>query len=100
LTYLQISRASAAVGEKIMTTTEPVRNTAAYKVFADTLVDAFDDSGSAKHAGFEEKEARRKRRQARLAKAGLTGIAGKGKERVKANPEYEKAPFTISTAHH
>jgi hypothetical protein len=56
-------------------------------VFSDTIVDALDDSGSAKHAGFEEKEARRARRQARLAKAGVAGIAGKGKARVKANPE-------------
>jgi import inner membrane translocase subunit TIM44 len=69
-------------------TTEPIRNTAAYKVFADTIVDAFDDSGSAKHAGFEEKEERRRRRQLRLEKAGVSGgIAGKGKERVKVNPE-------------
>ena len=39
-------------------------------------MDALDDSGSAKHAGFEEKEARRKRRQMRLEKAGKkAGIA-------------------------
>jgi len=35
-------------------------------------VDALDDSGSAKHAGFEDKEARRQRRQKRLEKAGLS----------------------------
>lgn len=86
-----ISRASAAVGDKIYTSTEPIRNTAAYKVFSETIVDALDDSGSAKHAGFEEKEARRKRRQLRLAKAGVSGIAGKGKERVKANEEAGQA---------
>lgn len=71
----------------IASTTEPIRNTAAYKTLAETLVDALDDSGSAKHAGFEEKEARRKRRQARLAKAGRDSITGQG-TRVKANPEY------------
>ena len=65
--------------------TEPIRNTAAYKVFADTLVDALDDSGTAKHAGFEEKEARRKRRALRLAKAGKEGRI---RQRVTANPEY------------
>ena len=37
------------------------------------MLDALDDSGSAKHAGFEEKEARRKRRQVRLEKAGKKG---------------------------
>lgn len=49
-------------------------------------MDALDDSGSAKHAGFEEKEARRARRQARLAKAGKQGgIAARG--RTHADPE-------------
>ena len=83
---LKVSRASAAVSERIATSTEPIRNTVAYKAFADTIVDALDDSGSAKHAGLEEKETRRKRRQARLSKAGI-GSMGKGKVRVKADPE-------------
>jgi import inner membrane translocase subunit TIM44 len=84
----QLGRATASTAEWASRTTEPLRNTAAYKVFADTIVDALDDSGSLKHAGFEEKEARRARRTARLAKAGVSGIAGKGKQRVKANPEW------------
>ena len=66
--------------------TEPIRKTAAYKTLAETLVDALDDSGSAKHAGFEEKEARRLRRQKRLAKAGRA--SGLGPSRIVANPEY------------
>ena len=41
-----------------------------YKTFAETVVDAHDDSGTAKHAEFEDKEARPARRQMRLAKAG------------------------------
>lgn len=49
------------------------------------MVDALDDSGSAKHAGFEEKEARRLRRQKRLAKAGKERI---GRGRVKEDLEY------------
>ena len=81
----QISRATAAVSSTIATTTEPIRNTAAYKTLAETLVDALDDSGTAKHAGFEEKEARRARRQLRLAKAGKEGRI---KARVAANPEF------------
>jgi import inner membrane translocase subunit TIM44 len=68
-----ISRATNTLSSTIAHTTEPIRNTAAYKTLADTLVDALDDSGSAKHAGFEDKEARRKRRQRRLEKAGLSG---------------------------
>ncbi|KAK7686448.1 hypothetical protein QCA50_010672 [Cerrena zonata] len=82
-----ISRASAAVSNTIATTTEPIRNTAAYKTLSETLVEALDDSGSAKHAGFEEKEARRKRRQARLAKAGKYSMTS----RVKADPEAGEA---------
>lgn len=67
-----ISRATNAVSSTLEKSTEPIRKTAAYKSLAETLVDALDDSGSAKHAGFEEREARRLRRQKRLAKAGLT----------------------------
>ncbi|KAI0629235.1 mitochondria import inner membrane translocase TIM44 subunit [Trametes polyzona] len=78
-----ISRASAALSSTIEKTTEPIRNTAAYKTLSETIADALDDSGTAKHAGFEEKEARRKRRQLRLAKAGKNSIG----HRVKANPE-------------
>ena len=49
-------------------------------------MDALDDSGSAKHAGFEEKEVRRLRRQKRLAKAGKEQGIGRG--RVKEDSEY------------
>ncbi|KAG6329075.1 hypothetical protein ID866_10013 [Astraeus odoratus] len=66
-----ISRATSSLSSTISQTTEPIRNTAAYKTLAETLIDALDDSGSAKHAGFEDKEARRRRRQKRLEKAGL-----------------------------
>jgi hypothetical protein len=47
-----------------------------YKTFAETVIDALDDSGTAKHAGFEDKEACR---HMQLAKAGqraaLTGVS-------------------------
>src|SRR5260221_11784319 len=54
-------------------TTESIRNTAAYKALTEMVIDALDDSGTAKHAGFEEKEAPRARRQMRLAKASTEG---------------------------
>ena len=76
---------TAAVSSTIATMTEPIRNTAAYKTLAETLVDGLDDSGTAKHAGFEEKDVRRARRQLRLAKAGKEGRI---KARVVADPEY------------
>ena len=75
----------------IAQTTEPIRNTAAYKVLSETLVDALDDSGSAKHAGYEEKEARRKRRQIRLAKAGKADRLDSTKRMVE-NPECVLGP--------
>lgn len=77
--------ASSAVASTVSTATEPIRKTEAYKVLADTVLEALDDSGSAKHAGYEEKDARRLRRQKRLAKAGKS--AGIGKARVSENPE-------------
>lgn len=70
-------KASDAVSKSVANATEPIRNTEAYKTLADTVLEALDDSGSVKHAGYEEKETRRKRRQLRLAKAGLSGIAKK-----------------------
>lgn len=82
---IQISRASSALSSTISSTTEPIRNTAAYKTLSETLIDALDDSGSAKHAGFEEKEARRQRRQMRLLKAGKTRP---GPSAMQANPEH------------
>lgn len=84
LPVFQISRASTAVSSTIATSTEPIRNTGAYKALSETITDALDDSGSAKHAGYEAKEERRKRRAKRLAKA---GVAPSSRMRTAANPE-------------
>ncbi|KAH9924703.1 uncharacterized protein B0H18DRAFT_1085392 [Fomitopsis serialis] len=70
-----ISRASAAVSNTIASTTEPIRKTEAYKTLSETW--------ERETCRFEEKEARRKRRQARLAKAGKESIT----RAVKADPE-------------
>lgn len=64
----------------------------AYKTLAETVIDALDDSGSAKHAGFEEKEARRLRRQKRLEKAGRNAGLGPAGSRVVADPEFVSFP--------
>ncbi|KAH7105845.1 import inner membrane translocase subunit tim44 [Auriculariales sp. MPI-PUGE-AT-0066] len=85
-----ISKASSAVASAVSQTTEPIRKTEAYKAFAETIIDALDDSGSAKHAGYEEKEARRARRQARLAKLGKQqgfAAAARARQKVDENPE-------------
>lgn len=76
------------MSERIGSATEPIRNTAAYKELKDTVLDALDDSGTSRHAGYEDKEARRARRQARLTKAGKAGgLAARTSGRVQANPE-------------
>lgn len=62
---------------------------------AETVIDALDDSGSAKHAGFEEKEARRLRRQKRLAKAGRNAGLGPNNYIV-ADPKYIRYFFQFS----
>ena len=61
------------------------------------MIDALDDSGSAKHAGFEEREARRLRRQKRLEKAGRT--AGMGPKRIIADPEFVILPDVFRNTH-
>ncbi|KAG8924415.1 protein translocase subunit [Tulasnella sp. 419] len=82
-----LSKASAAVAKGVSTATAPVRNTAAYKVLAETVLDALDDSVSSKYGGYEEKEARRKRREQRLAKAGRDGGLAARHQRVMPNEE-------------
>ena len=79
----QMRDASSAVASTVSTATEPIRKTEAYKVLAETVLEALDDSGSAKHAGYEEKDRRRERRLKRLAKAGMAGRA----KRTEENPE-------------
>src|SRR5260221_5312315 len=57
----------------ITSTTESIRNTTVYKTLAETVIDVLDDSGMAKHAGSEEKEAQRAQRQMRFTKASKEG---------------------------
>ena len=82
----QIARASSAVAQAAATATAPVRNTATYKAFAESIEEAFED----KYGAYEDKEARRLRREKRLEKAGRLGGIGKEgvRRRVKENPEY------------
>lgn len=83
----KLAKASAAVADTVSTATAPVRNTAAYKALSETVMDALDDSISSKYGGYEEKEARRKRRELRLQKAGRGGGLAARPHRVKADAE-------------
>ncbi|QRV74041.1 mitochondrial import inner membrane translocase subunit TIM44 [Ceratobasidium sp. AG-Ba] len=71
--YQGITRATAAVSSAVATSTEPIRNTEAYKAISEAVAEALDDSGASRYGGYEEKEVRRKLRQKRLAKAGREG---------------------------
>ncbi|KAG8689739.1 protein translocase subunit [Ceratobasidium sp. 395] len=71
--YQGITRATAAVSSAVATSTEPIRNTEAYKAISEAVADALDDSGASRYGGYEEKEIRRELRRKRLAKAGREG---------------------------
>jgi import inner membrane translocase subunit TIM44 len=81
----QLTKTSAAISQGVSTVTAPVRNTAAYKALSESVVEAFEESS--RYGGYEEKEIRRKRREERLRKAGLSGK----RKRVEANPEAGEA---------
>ena len=81
----QLTKTSSAISQGVSTATAPVRNTAAYKALSESVVEAFEESS--RYGGYEEKEIRRKRREERLRKAGLSGK----RKRVEANPEAGEA---------
>ncbi|KGB76097.1 import inner membrane translocase subunit tim44 [Cryptococcus deuterogattii 99/473] len=68
--------------------TAPIRDTKAYKLMAESLEEAFEDESGvgSRYGGYEEKEARRKKREMRAKKAGRTAI-----KRVEENPEAGEA---------
>lgn len=84
----QIYKAGAAVGSAAMTASEPLRSTEAYKAVAAEITEALDDAASnVQHGGYVEKEDRRRRREARLAKAGRATGFGARKVKVEEDPE-------------
>merc|ERR1711939_1186856 len=63
-------------GKAVYDASEPIRDTEAYKVVAASVSEALEDVGSnTRYGGFIEKEARRKRREARLRALGRDGMA-------------------------
>jgi import inner membrane translocase subunit TIM44 len=71
----------------VASSTEPIRNTDAYKAVSEAVAEALDDSGASRYGGYEEKEVRRKLREKRLAKAGMQGGIARSL-RIKEDPEY------------
>lgn len=67
---------------------EPLRSTDAYKAVAAEITEALDDAATnVQHGGYIEKEDRRRRREARLEKAGKAGGLAARKAKVEANLE-------------
>ncbi|TIA88595.1 hypothetical protein E3P99_02495 [Wallemia hederae] len=83
--FRALLRATNATYSAVNSATAPIRDTEAYKTFAETISDALDDTS---RGGYEDREARRLRRQRRLAKAGKDGIA---KKRVKKDEQAGEA---------
>jgi import inner membrane translocase subunit TIM44 len=81
----QLAKTSAAISQGVSTATAPVRNTQAYKALSESVVEAFEESS--RYGGYEEKEVRRKKREERLRKAGLSGK----RKRMALNPEAGEA---------
>jgi len=73
----QLSKASRAVGDAAFTASAPVRDTEAYKAVASEITELLENAANdVQHGGYIDREARRKRRAARLAKIGKeTGMA-------------------------
>jgi import inner membrane translocase subunit TIM44 len=69
----------------VATSTEPIRNTDAYKAISEAVAEALDDSGASRYGGYEEKEVRRKLREKRLSKAGMQGGMARA-QRIKEDP--------------
>lgn len=66
---------------------EPIRQTETYKVVSASVSEVLEDVGSnTRYGGFIEKEARRRRREARLKKLGRDGMA-KRPPKMAENPE-------------
>lgn len=68
--------------------TAPIRDTKAYKLMAESIEEAFEDESGvgSRYGGYEEKEARRRKREMRAKKAGRTAV-----KRVEENPEAGEA---------
>ncbi|SGZ26252.1 BQ5605_C024g09870 [Microbotryum silenes-dioicae] len=83
-----ISASARVVGDAAMTASEPLRKTEAYKAVASEISEAIDSAANnVQHGGYIEKDARRRRREARLEKAGKSGQQGLAARRPKVEED-------------
>ncbi|WWC73315.1 uncharacterized protein I206_107282 [Kwoniella pini CBS 10737] len=97
-----ISAATSRFVSAATSATQPIRDTKTYQVIAESIEDAFDDTTgvSSRYGGYEEKDARRKKRELRAIRAAKAGKVVHKK--VEENPEAGEAlvlsdkPETVS----
>ncbi|BGP41550.1 protein translocase subunit [Rhodotorula kratochvilovae] len=96
-----LSKSARAVGDVALTASAPIRDTDAYKAVASEITELLENAAyDTHHGGYIDREARRRRREARLAKIGRSNEAGMAARRVKVeeNPEAGEALVYHSTA--
>ncbi|GAA5961943.1 hypothetical protein JCM21900_001156 [Sporobolomyces salmonicolor] len=85
-----LSRTSRIVGSAAYTASAPVRDTEAYKAVAAEITDLLENAvHDTQHGGYIDREARVRRREARLAKIGRSREAGMAARKIKVDEDPE-----------
>ncbi|GAA5981373.1 hypothetical protein JCM11641_005298 [Rhodosporidiobolus odoratus] len=83
-----LSKSARAVGDAAYTASAPVRDTEAYKAVAAEITDLLENAANdTMHGGYVDREARRRRRQARLAKIGKSEEGGFAARKLKVEED-------------
>lgn len=94
----QLSKSARAVGDAALTASAPIRDTDAYKAVASEITELLENAAyDTHHGGYIDRDARRRRREARLAKIGRSKEAGMARRmKVEENPECVSRGFLIA----
>ncbi|GAA5932972.1 hypothetical protein JCM3775_005279 [Rhodotorula graminis] len=95
-----LSKSARAVGDAALTASAPIRDTDAYKAVASEITELLENAAyDTHHGGYVDREARRRRREARLAKIGRSREGGMARRmKVEENPEAGEALVYHSSA--
>ncbi|GAA5990084.1 hypothetical protein JCM10908_005815 [Rhodotorula pacifica] len=85
-----LSKSAKAVGTAAYSASAPIRDTEAYRAVAAEITDLLENAtNDVQHGGYIDREARRRRREARLAKIGKSKEAGMAARRLKVDEDPE-----------
>ncbi|GAA5866310.1 hypothetical protein JCM8547_000735 [Rhodosporidiobolus lusitaniae] len=91
-----LSKSARAVGSAAYSASAPVRETEAYKAVASEITELLENAANdTLHGGYIDKEARRRRRQARLEKIGKSEEGGFAARKVKVEEDVEAGQAVI-----